>query len=118
VPHRERRAEAESRRELAGVVGRYARTVLVVLDEVGCLALCEGAAELVFQVISERNERGTLIVATNLPFDEWTKVFPRPQAREGGRRPDDRQGVHHRHRADQSSTTEPGARSDLLPAPA
>jgi DNA replication protein DnaC len=68
--------EAESRRELARVVARYARTELVVLDELGYLALPEGAAELVFQVISERNERGSLIVTTNLPFGEWTKVFP------------------------------------------
>lgn len=68
--------EAESRRELSRVVARYARTELVVLDELGYLALPEGAAELVFQVISERNERGSLIVTTNLPFGEWTKVFP------------------------------------------
>jgi DNA replication protein DnaC len=68
--------EADSRRELARVVGRYARTELVVLDELGYLALPEGAAELVFQVISERNERASMIVTTNLPFGEWTKVFP------------------------------------------
>jgi DNA replication protein DnaC len=68
--------EAESRRELARVVARYARTELVVLDELGYLGLPEGAAELVFQVISERNERASLIVTTNLPFGEWTKVFP------------------------------------------
>ncbi|MGH2833411.1 MAG: IS21-like element helper ATPase IstB [Solirubrobacteraceae bacterium] len=67
---------AESRRELGKVIARYARTELVVLDELGYLALPEGAAELVFQVISERNERASLIVTTNLPFGEWTKVFP------------------------------------------
>jgi DNA replication protein DnaC len=68
--------EAESKRELARVIARYARTELVVLDELGYLALPEGAAELVFQVISERNERASLIVTTNLPFGEWTKIFP------------------------------------------
>ena len=68
--------EADSRRELARVVGRYNRIELLVLDELGYLALPEGAAELVFQVISERNERASLIVTTNLPFGEWTKVFP------------------------------------------
>ena len=43
------------------------------------IARPDGAAELVFQVLSERHERGGLIVTTILPFGEWTKVFPDPR---------------------------------------
>jgi len=68
--------EAQGNRELARVIGRYARIELLLCDELGYLALPDGAAELVFQVLSERHERGSLIITTNLPFGEWTKVFP------------------------------------------
>jgi DNA replication protein DnaC len=71
--------EADSRRELTRVVARYARIELLVIDELGFIALPEGAAELVFQVISERNERAALAITTSLPFGEWTKVFPDPR---------------------------------------
>ena len=56
--------EAESGKELARVVGRYSRAEVVVLDELGYLSLPDGAADLVFQVISDRNERGSMIVTT------------------------------------------------------
>ena len=68
--------EAAARDELSRVVARYARIDLLLLDELGYLKLPDGAAELVFQVLSERHERGSLIITTNLPFGEWTKVFP------------------------------------------
>jgi DNA replication protein DnaC len=68
--------EAVSHDELSRVVARYARIDLLLLDELGYLKLPDGAAELVFQVLSERHERGSLIITTNLPFGEWTKVFP------------------------------------------
>jgi len=37
-------------------------------------------AEFLFQVISERAERAAIIVTTNLPFSEWTTVFPNPRS--------------------------------------
>jgi DNA replication protein DnaC len=69
-------AGAESRRELQRVVSRYARVELLVLDEVGYLALPEGAAELVFQVISERNERASLIATTTCPSTSGRRSSP------------------------------------------
>jgi DNA replication protein DnaC len=68
--------EALSRDELSRIVARYARIEVLLLDEMGYLRLPDGAAELVFQVLSERHERGSLIITTNLPFGEWAKVFP------------------------------------------
>lgn len=67
--------EAQDERALARAVTRYSRIDLLVLDELGYLALPSGAAELVFQVISARNERASMIITTNLPFSEWTRVF-------------------------------------------
>jgi DNA replication protein DnaC len=71
--------EADTQRNLARVIARYSRTEVVILDELGYLKLPDGAAELVFQVLSERQERGATIITTNLPFGEWTKVFPDPR---------------------------------------
>ncbi len=52
---------------------------VIALDEVGYVPLAEIGAEFLFQVIAERAERATLIVTTNLPFSEWTQVFPNPR---------------------------------------
>jgi len=44
-------------------------------------------AELLFQVITEREERASIAIATNLPFSEWGTVFPGPTSRRRHRRP-------------------------------
>ena len=60
-------------------LARWLRHDLIVLDEVGYVPLADIGAEFLFQVIAERAERATLIVTTNLPFSEWTQVFPNPR---------------------------------------
>jgi DNA replication protein DnaC len=58
---------------------RWMKYDLIALDEVGYVPLADIGAEFLFQVISDRAERAALIVTTNLPFSEWTTVFPNPR---------------------------------------
>ena len=71
--------EARDDRTLSKTVARYARVELLILDELAYVPLSPPEAELLFQVLDERSERSALIVTTNLPFGEWTKVFPEPR---------------------------------------
>ena len=68
--------EAQQHNLLSRALQRWTRYDLIVLDEVGYVPLAQVGAELLFQVISERAERATLIITSNLPFSEWTQVFP------------------------------------------
>jgi DNA replication protein DnaC len=69
-------AEAAGDHVLARTVARYARLDLLCLDELGYVHLDPRGAELLFQVITERDERASVAVASNLPFSEWGTVFP------------------------------------------
>ena len=71
--------EARQNNAVKRVLARWLRYDLIVLDEVGYVPLADIGAEFLFQVIAERAERATLIVTTNLPFSEWTQVFPNPR---------------------------------------
>ncbi|MGH8924536.1 MAG: IS21-like element helper ATPase IstB [Acidimicrobiia bacterium] len=72
-------AEALTTRELSRVVGRYGRFDLLCLDEWGYLSLDSKGAELLFQVLTEREERASVALATNLPFSEWGQAFTDPR---------------------------------------
>ncbi len=71
--------EAGQHHGVRRVLARWMRYDVIALDEVGYVPLAEIGAEFLFQVIAERAERATLIVTTNLPFSEWTQVFPNPR---------------------------------------
>jgi DNA replication protein DnaC len=67
--------EAADERALSRVVARYGRMELLCLDEFGYLSLDPRGAEMLFQVLTEREERASVAVATNSTFSELGKVF-------------------------------------------
>jgi DNA replication protein DnaC len=71
--------EAKQNGQVKRMMMRWMKYDLIALDEVGYVPLADIGAEFLFQVISDRAERAALIVTTNLPFSEWTTVFPNPR---------------------------------------
>jgi DNA replication protein DnaC len=71
--------EARQQNAVKRVLGRWLRYDLIAVDEVGYVPLADIGAEFLFQVIAERAERAAIMVTTNLPFSEWTQVFPNPR---------------------------------------
>jgi DNA replication protein DnaC len=67
--------EARDERRLLRLQKQLAAYELLVIDELGYVPLSTTGAELLFEVVSQRYERGAVIVTSNLPFDEWTSVF-------------------------------------------
>jgi len=55
---------------------RYCRPALLCIDEVGYLSYDSRHADLLFEVVSRRQDGKSIIVTTNRPFAEWGEVFP------------------------------------------
>jgi len=72
-------AEAADERVLSKVVARYGRFDLLCLDEVGYVSVDARGAELLFQVITEREERASIALASNASFSEWGQTFSDPR---------------------------------------
>jgi DNA replication protein DnaC len=66
----------ESTRGLARRLNHYATRGLLCVDEIGYLSYDARAADLLFQVVSRRYERKSLVLTTNLPFSDWPTIFP------------------------------------------
>ena len=67
--------EARDEKRLLRLQRQLASHKLLIIDELGYVPLSQTGAELLFEVFSQRYERGATIVTSNLPFDEWTSVF-------------------------------------------
>ena len=67
--------EARDEKRLVRLQRQLAGYKLLIIDELGYVPLSPTGAELLFEVFSQRYERGSTMVTSNLPFDEWTSVF-------------------------------------------
>jgi DNA replication protein DnaC len=66
----------DSPRALDRRLRHYCRASLLVIDEVGYLSYDNRSADLLFEVVSRRYEKKSLLLTTNLPFRDWPTIFP------------------------------------------
>ena len=57
---------------------RFEKYDLVILDELGYVSLDKNGCEMLFNLISSRNDKGSIILTSNLAFDRWEEVFKAP----------------------------------------
>ena len=67
--------EARDERRLLRLQKQMAAYQLLIIDELGFVPLSKTGAELLFELISQRYERGATLITSNLPFDEWTETL-------------------------------------------
>jgi DNA replication protein DnaC len=67
--------EAQAAKTLTRAMQRFTRCGLLVLDELGYVPFSKEGAQLLFQALAERHERGSVIITTNLGFADWTQIF-------------------------------------------
>ena len=66
--------EAREDHKLERLLKQWGRQDLLILDELGYVPFTKAGAELLFEVVSRAYERQSLIVTTNLPFEQWVEV--------------------------------------------
>lgn len=67
--------EARDEKRLLRLQRELQAVKLLIVDELGYVPLSPTGAELLFEVLSHRYERGSTIVTSNLPFEDWTPVL-------------------------------------------
>jgi DNA replication protein DnaC len=67
--------EMREQRDLKRFFAQIEKHDLIILDELGYVPFSKAGAELLFEIVSRAYERFSLIVTTNLPFEQWTEVM-------------------------------------------
>jgi len=66
---------AQKQYQLERLLAQLDKTDLLICDELGYVSFSRSSAELLFQVFTERYERKSLLLTSNLPFSEWVQIF-------------------------------------------
>ena len=67
--------EARDEKRLLRLQKQMAGVNLLIIEELGFVPFSKTGAELLFELSSQRYERGSILITTNLPFDQWPDVF-------------------------------------------
>lgn len=67
--------EARDEKVLSRIIKRYSRYGVLIIDELGYVPFSKEGAQLIFQILAERNERMPVIITTNMGFGDWTQIF-------------------------------------------
>ena len=67
--------EAMSKSQLSIYKRRFEKFDLVILDELGYVSFDKEGCEILFNLLSNRNDKGSIIITTNLTFDRWEEIF-------------------------------------------
>ena len=70
--------ETMGNNQLSNFRKRFEKYDLVILDELGYVSMDKSGCEMLFNMISSRNDKGSIIVTSNLTFDRWEEVFKDP----------------------------------------
>lgn len=71
-------AKARAQDQLESKLGHYTKPKVLIIDEVGYLPLDGWEARMIFQLVSQRYEKGSIILTSNKSYGDWGEIFPDP----------------------------------------
>lgn len=67
--------EALSKHQLSAYKRKFEKYDIVILDELGYVSFDKSGSEILFNLLSNRNDKGSIIITSNLTFDRWNEIF-------------------------------------------
>ncbi len=69
---------AKKELKLARILKKFAKYDAIIIDDIGYVQQNKEEMEVLFTLLAERYERGSIMLTSNLPFSKWEKIFKDP----------------------------------------